>query len=149
MKFELILLHTEVKELNKGWDFTAIVNQLLADQGPALVVIPRIKKQIERLQQLKDGFEKKARDSSLQRPAAALAGAAPSLYVAEFPDKKEGHWQPAKQYKPQRRRQVPPPEIVIDEVLPSWGECKRYSRSMDQKHYNRDSIQQETRSSKT
>jgi hypothetical protein len=135
LKFELIVLHGEVKELNKNWDFTKIVDPLLADQGPAIQVIPKIKKQIERLQQLKDGFEQKARD--LQRPAAALAVAAQSLYghcTAELPDTKEG--QPTKQYKPLRRRQLPLPKIVIDEVLPSWGECKRYSRPMDQKHYN-------------
>jgi hypothetical protein len=52
LKFEWIVLHTEVKELNKGWYFTAIVNPLLADQGPALLVIPRIKNQIERLENL-------------------------------------------------------------------------------------------------
>jgi hypothetical protein len=62
LKFELIVLHTEVKELHKGWDFTAIVNPLLADHGPALLVILRIKNQIERLKKLKDGFEQKARD---------------------------------------------------------------------------------------
>jgi hypothetical protein len=30
-KFEVIVLHGEVKELNKSWDFTARVNPLLAD----------------------------------------------------------------------------------------------------------------------
>ena len=33
LRFELIVLHTEVKELNKGWDFTAVVKPLLDDQG--------------------------------------------------------------------------------------------------------------------
>ena len=50
LKFESIVLHgEEEKELNKSCDFTAPVNPLLADQGPALAVIPRIKKQIELL----------------------------------------------------------------------------------------------------
>jgi hypothetical protein len=62
LKFELNVLHGEVKELHKSWDFTAIVDPLLADQGPALLLIPRIKKQIERLKNLKEGFEQKARD---------------------------------------------------------------------------------------
>ncbi len=48
LKFDLIVLHTEVMELNKKWDFSAIVNPWLADPGPPLLVIPRIKKQIER-----------------------------------------------------------------------------------------------------
>ena len=49
LKFELIVLHGEVKKLDESWDFTPIVNPLLADQGPALTLVPRIKKQIERL----------------------------------------------------------------------------------------------------
>jgi hypothetical protein len=83
LRFELVVLHTEVNELNKGWDFTAIIKPLMDDQGPPIVAVPRIKKQIERLQKLRDDFHQKARD--LQRPAAALAEAAQSLYVAEPP----------------------------------------------------------------
>ena len=116
LKFELIVLRTEVKKINKGWDFTAIVNPLLADQGPALLVILRIKNQIERLKKLKHGFEEKARD--LQRPAAALAEAAQSFHVAEFPNTKES--KPVNKSRPHRRRQ-PLPDIDIDEVLPSWA----------------------------
>jgi hypothetical protein len=77
LRFELIVLHTEVKKLDVGWDFLTVVNPLLADQGPAIIGILRIKKQIERLKKLRDDFHKKARD--LQRPAAALAEAAQSL----------------------------------------------------------------------
>jgi hypothetical protein len=121
LKFELIVLHTEVMELNKKWDFSLIVNPLLADQGPPLNVVARIQKQIERLQKLKDDFYRTARD--LQRPAAALAEAAPSLYVAEPPNtKKKGR---PVQPKPQPRRCLPP-----EEELPSWGDCKRYCASV-------------------
>jgi hypothetical protein len=62
LQFELIVLHTEVKELYKGWDFTPIINPLLADQGPALSLVPRMKKHIERLKQLEEDFQHKARD---------------------------------------------------------------------------------------
>jgi hypothetical protein len=61
LKFELIVLHENVKELKKGWDLTPIINLLLADQGPALLLVPRIKKQIELLKKLKDDFEQRAR----------------------------------------------------------------------------------------
>jgi hypothetical protein len=88
LNFELIVLHGEVKELNKNWDFTKIVDPLLADQGPAFLLIPRNKKQIELLKKLKEGFEQKARD--LQRPSAALAQAAQSFYVVELPNTKVG-----------------------------------------------------------
>jgi hypothetical protein len=33
LRFELIVLHTEVKKLDAGWDFTAVVKPLLDDQG--------------------------------------------------------------------------------------------------------------------
>ncbi len=128
LQFELIVLHGEVKQLNKSWDFSAIVNPLLADQGPPLQVVPRIKKQIERLKKLKEDFEQKARD--LQRPAASLAQAAQSFYAAGFPSTQEG-----KHVTKQRKRQHLP-RIDIDEVTPSWGKCKRYSHSIDRSHYN-------------
>ena len=126
LRFKMVVLHTEVKKLDPDWDFSGIVKPLMDDQGPPLFLVPRIQKQIERLQKLKDDFYRTARE--LQRPAAALAEAAPSLYVAEHPNtktkkKKERPVQP----KPQPRRTLPP-----EEVLPSWGDCKRYC-AMDEK----------------
>jgi hypothetical protein len=67
LQFELIVLHTEVKELNKGWDFTPIIDPLLADQGPALSLVPRMKKHIEWLKQLEEEFQHKARDIARER----------------------------------------------------------------------------------
>ena len=123
LRFKMVLLHTEVKKLDPDWDFSLMVNPLLADQGPPLNAVARIQKQIARLQQLKDDFCQTARDS--QRPAAALAEAAQSLYVAEHPNtKKKGR---PVQPKPQPRRCLPP-----EEELPSWGDCKRYC-AMDEK----------------
>ena len=126
LRFTMVVLHTEVKKLDPDWDFSGIVKPLMDDQGPPLFLVPRIQKQIARLQHLKDDFYVTARE--LQRPAAALAEAAPSLYVAEPPNtktkkKKDRPVQP----KPQPRRTLPP-----EEVLPSWGDCKRYC-AMDEK----------------
>ena len=123
LRFKMVLLHTEVKKLDPDWDFSLMVNPLLADQGPPLNAVARIQKQIERMQTLKDDLHKTALD--WQRPAAALAGAAQSLYVAEHPNtKKKGR---PVQPKPQPRRCLPP-----EEELPSWGDCKRYC-AMDEK----------------
>jgi hypothetical protein len=110
LKFELIVLHGEVKELNKSWDFTSIVNPLLADQGPALLVVPIIKKQIERLKKLKEDFEQKARD--LQRPAAALA---------ELLQKQHSHF--TLPNFPSRRRASPPSNA---------GQCRKAKISKKQ-----------------
>ncbi len=113
LTFELIVLHGEVMKLDKSWDFSAIVNPLLANQSAPMAVIPRIKKQIERLKKLRDDFQQKARD--LQRSAAAQAEAAQSLHVAEFPVRDTEERRPVKQ-RPLHRRH---PEIVIEEVTPS------------------------------
>ena len=126
LKFKMVVLHSEVMALNKTWDFSGIIKPLMDDQGPPLNAVARIQKQIKRMQTLKDDFHKTARD--LQRPTAALAEPAQSLYVAEPPNtktkkKKDRPDQP----KPQPRRTLPP-----EEVLPSWGDCKRYC-AMDEK----------------
>jgi hypothetical protein len=71
LQFEWIVLHTEVKELKKGWDLTPIINPLLADQGPALTLVPRNKKQIERLKQQKEDFQHKARDIARERSSGS------------------------------------------------------------------------------
>ena len=42
LRFELVVLHTEVKELNKGWDFTAIIKPLMDDEGPPILSSRRI-----------------------------------------------------------------------------------------------------------
>ena len=126
LKFKMVVLHREVMALDKTLDFSGIIKPLMDDQGPPLNAVARIQKQIKRMQTLKDDFQKTARD--LQRPTAALAEPAQSLYVAEPPNtktkkKKDRPVQP----KPQPRRTLPP-----EEVRPSWGDCKRYC-AMDEK----------------
>jgi hypothetical protein len=49
LKFELAVLNAAMKELNKNWDFTLLINPLLADQGPAMALVPKLKKQIDRM----------------------------------------------------------------------------------------------------
>ncbi len=53
MKFELAVLNTALKDLNKNWDFTVLINPLLADQGLAIAVVPKLKRQIDRMTKLR------------------------------------------------------------------------------------------------
>ena len=55
LKFELAVLNAAMKDLNKNWDFTLLINPLLA-QGPAIAVVPKLKRQIDRLTKLRDEF---------------------------------------------------------------------------------------------
>ncbi len=56
-KIELITLHSAMKRLDKELlDYSAVVNPLLADQGPALAHIPRLIKTIQRLEKIKEKF---------------------------------------------------------------------------------------------
>ena len=134
LRFDMVLLHSEVMKLDKTWDFSDIIKPLMVDQGPPILVVPRIKKQIERLQKLRDDYYRTARD--LQRPAPALAEAAPSLYVAEPPNTKTRKMkdrpvQPKSQPTEPRRPPLPP-----QEELPPWGHCKRYC-AMSETQYHR------------
>ena len=53
-KIELITLHSAMKRLDKELlDYSAVVDPLLAEQGPALVHIPRLTKTIQRLEKLR------------------------------------------------------------------------------------------------
>ena len=56
LKFELAVQNAAMKDLNKNWDFTLLINPLLADQGPAIAVVPKLKRQIDRLTKLRDEF---------------------------------------------------------------------------------------------
>ncbi len=56
LKFQLAILNAALKKLDTYWDFMTIINPLLADQGPATAVVPKLKKQIERMTKIKDDF---------------------------------------------------------------------------------------------
>jgi hypothetical protein len=56
LRFELAILknlNAAMKDLNKNWEFTTIINPLFADLGPATAVVQKLKKQIERMKKLK------------------------------------------------------------------------------------------------
>ncbi len=56
LKFQLAVLNAAMKDLNKNWDFTLLINPLFADQGPAFALVPKLKKQIDRMTKLRDDF---------------------------------------------------------------------------------------------
>ena len=62
LKFDLQVLNAALKKLDADWDFTqftATITPLLSDQGPALAVAPKLKRQIDRMTKLRDAFQKK------------------------------------------------------------------------------------------
>jgi hypothetical protein len=56
LKFDLALLNADLKKLDTDWDFTNIIRPLLSDQGPANAVVPKLKKQIQRMTKIKEDF---------------------------------------------------------------------------------------------
>ena len=66
LKIDLALLHTALKDLNPNFDFAPIINPLLSDQGPAMAVVPKLEKQIQRMTKVKNDF--------LQTRAANIRG---------------------------------------------------------------------------
>jgi hypothetical protein len=56
LKTELVLLNAALKKLDADWDFTDIIRPLLSDQGPALAVVPKLKRQIDRMTNIRNEF---------------------------------------------------------------------------------------------
>ena len=59
LKFDLQVLNAAMKKLDADWDFTATITPLLSDQGHALAVAAKLKRQIERMTKLRDEFQTK------------------------------------------------------------------------------------------
>ena len=70
-KNELILLHANLKALNRDLDFSDILKPLLAETGPAMTHVPKLSKQIARMKRYIDEEKAKA-----QRPAQTSGGSA-------------------------------------------------------------------------
>ena len=152
-KNELILLHANLKALNRDYDFSAILNPLLAETGPALTHVPKLAKQIARMKKcLKDLEEKLQAGSLRQSPAQTSGGSGCSAasaksqahFLSQSPAQTSGYSaaaatsaetprpRPTRDGAPRgrggrRRTSSPPRGIVPKEVEPAWGELKRYA----------------------
>jgi hypothetical protein len=58
LKFDLQVLNAALKKLDADWNLTAIITPLLFYQGPALAVVPKLKRQIDLMTKLRDEFQK-------------------------------------------------------------------------------------------
>jgi hypothetical protein len=76
----LITLHSAMKKLDMDLDYSAVVDPLLADQGPALAHIPRLIMTTQRLEKIKEQFLLERE----QQRAASLAAPAESANAAQI-----------------------------------------------------------------
>ncbi len=58
-KNELIMLHASLKKLDRGLVFSAILNPLLAETGPAMTHVPKLARQVARMKQYIKELEEK------------------------------------------------------------------------------------------
>ncbi len=173
-KIELITLHNALRKLDKDMDYSAVVNPLLADQGPALAHIPRLTKTIQRLEKIKADFLRNEQEQlrGLAAPAESANGAQIRLThsiesIPDNPDNGRGHAEIRiddrhEQENPlathsipnnaglaaggtaeihetrcrRRRRADQHCTFVPMEVLPRWGQLKRYTEGMSRTTYN-------------
>jgi hypothetical protein len=130
---------------------------LLSDQGHALAVAAKLKRQIERMTKLRDAF-------LLQQKQAEKMPAKPA---GKMPDKPSGSCQPTRRRRAASREKTQPDEltstdlegpptaphqalhkrrgpqrarsdgIVVSEALPKWGPSPRFDHAMDRDTYDR------------
>ncbi len=55
-KFELVVLNGILMKLDKDWDFSNMIRQLSSDPRPALAIVSKLRRQIERMTKLRDAF---------------------------------------------------------------------------------------------
>ena len=66
LRNELIVLNADLKKLDRDLDYSDFIRTFLAGEGPAEAQIPRMKKQIQRMQKVKDDFLEKNRPNQRQ-----------------------------------------------------------------------------------
>ena len=133
LKMELALLNTALKKLDPDFDFAPIINPLLSDQGPAMAVVPKLKRQIERMKQVRADF--------LQTRAANIPGRMSLVPETAGPLLLHEATPPAVSLPPARLKRGPcvaqsTPNIFVAEVQPAWGPLKRYENAMDHRKYS-------------
>ncbi len=83
-KSKLIALHATLKKLDRDMDFSAILNPLLAETGPAVTHVQRLAKQIVRMKKyIKENEEKLQADFLRQSPAQTSGGSGCSAAAAK------------------------------------------------------------------
>ena len=73
-KNELIMLHLRLKKLDRDVDFSAILNPLLAETGPAMTHVPKLYKQVTRMRKSLKELEEKLQAGSLRQSPAQTSG---------------------------------------------------------------------------
>ena len=156
LKFDLQVLNAAMKKLDADWDFTATITPLLSDQGNALAVVLKLKRQIDRMTKLRDEFLQ-------QKQAEAM----PDKTAGKMPDKPAGSFQTTRRRRAASREKTQPDEltstdlegppaaphqalhkrrgpqrarsdgIVVSEALPKWGPSPRFDHAMDRVTYDR------------
>ena len=104
LKFQLAVLYADMKELNKNWDFTLLINPLLENQGPAFALVPRLKNQIVRMTTLRDEFLQKKADAMPDKPM-------PDKPARKMVDKPSGSFQTTRGRRAASREETQPDEF--------------------------------------
>ncbi len=135
-KIELITLHLAMKRLDL--DYSAVVDPLLADQGPVLAHILRYMKTIQRLGKIKEDYLLQ-REQQRAAPPAAPAESAVAAQI-RIDVRHEDNPLAVHSHESRTRRRCGRADkncsFVPPEVLPRWGELRRYTNAINQSTYN-------------
>jgi hypothetical protein len=136
-----------MRRLDPNLDFSKIIDPLLADQGPAFALVPKLMKQLDRMKKIRDGLPP---TPSVLSPALVT----PSVPAPEYmgpPNRdrpaqsRDSRHTGNKRVLPESSILVPDTQhkrvrrvsrdIVVPEILPALGPLKRYA-NMEEAHYH-------------
>ena len=144
LKSELVALNAAMRRLDPNLDFSKIIDPLLADQGSAFALVPKLRKQLQRMQKIRDGLTP---TPSVQSPALVTPSVPAPEYIGppnrdrpaqsrQTGNKRDMHVSGIlvpDNHKRKRARRVPK-KIDVPEVLPALGPLKRYA-NVEEEHY--------------
>jgi hypothetical protein len=175
LRSELLELNHALSSISARLDYSAIIAPFLVqlDAPPTQILLARMRRQVERMQQALARHRQPTPVSSVAAPPVSSVAAPPVSSVAAFAQIQGTPQQemlqrrmredaaPHQQAQPvsslnigvvgrpppdsiaagarpliPRRRRDASPEIVPQEIEPSWGPCKRYEAGMSQDKYN-------------
>ena len=111
LRTELLLLNTELKQMNPDFDLFEALRPLLADTGPAVAHVSRLQKQKARMEKNRDDLLRKAEENKQGAPAERSGNSIPARPATFGHNRERQSSAPGETFRDSN-------SVVLSEVLP-------------------------------